>query len=207
VVLVELPGDVSAFLVGSTTPTSCRRWPCSATCATGRSGPCSCRSPSSAPSGRRCAGPTPARGPRSGHRRTPGPVDGAPADGPGRSRSTTALFDDAAAPPIRWPSWPRRPASRRRALVGRRRRAPRRRSCHVHAVAEAMAGRCARAGNPTPARPAARPAMRQGRRKALADGPSGWRSCAGPGTCLRSDHPTGVPPASADAARCAGNRR
>ena len=181
---------------GSATPASCRRWPCSATSSPSPSGPCSRRSPSSARSGRRCAG-------RSRNGAAVEAIDlplGADASPGRRRRADAAARRGAARRPARRPRRRRRRA-RRRAVVGGPRRAPRRRRAGVRRRRRGD-GRGARRHGDRPPFDALREAhMRRRIRAGARRRPASSPSCAGPGTCPALD-----PSATTNAADAAALR-
>ena len=154
---------------GSATSTSCRRWRCSATWSTIRSGPRSCRSPRSAPSGRRSPGrsATTCRCGRSTCRCS----SRWPALDDVRRRVDAADARPTRRSATRWPRWPRRRASPTPSGGGTT-------SSSTAATARRRSTRsprrwppCAAGAMPRTLREAQREAhMRQALRRAIADG-------------------------------------
>ena len=188
--------------MGRRTSTSCRRWRCSGTSSTSRSGQRSCRSPSSAPSGRRSSG------------RSNTTCRCEAIDLPLRNRSPVGSADEGelaigelaagrpsgGRPARRAGRGRRRP--RPRALVGRRHRAPRRRRAGVRRGGRGDDGGARRSGGGV--RCARRSARRTCARRCARRSPTATNaspSCAGRGTCRRSAEP--LPPATVDAAHAA----
>ena len=169
--------------VGSATPTWCRPWRSSATSSPNPNGPCSPRSPGSAPSGRRCAGRSSTAWPS--RRSTSRSPSRSPAATTGRRRCGAV----AVRPSTRSAIWPPPPANRTPSGGGRTSSSTAATASRCSTPWARRWRRCARGRRRRRSTPGGR------RTCAVGCGPR-WRraapspSCAGRGTCRRSTRPS-----------------